>query len=86
MKLSQTQLTLNELRSLKVGDRVTLHWQTLPNTIHHIKGVVSCVDWQTFRVQYFRENNPNWETAFFWNRLDVDGTAKGEYCWSFSRR
>ncbi len=86
MKLSTTQLTLNELRSLKVGDRLTLHWQTSPNTIHHIDGTVSHVDQNTFRVKYFRENNPNWETAFFWNRFDVDGTSKGEYSWSFSRR
>lgn len=87
MKLSTTQLTLNELRSLKVGDRLTLHWQTSPNTIHHIEGVVSRVDWETFWVQYFAvPENQDWETAFFWNRLDVDGTSRGEYSWSFSRR
>ncbi len=86
MKLSSSQMSLAELRLLQSGDRVTLHWQTSPNTIHHIEGVVSRVDWDAFRVKYFRENNPNWETAFFWNRIDVNGTSKGEYSWSFSRR
>lgn len=86
MKLSPSQLPLSELRSLKVGDRLTLHWQTSPNTIHHIEGVVSGVDWQIFRVKYFREGNPDWETAFFWNDFDNNGTSQGDYSWSFSKR
>lgn len=85
MKLAANQLLLPELQSLRVGDRLILHWQTSPRTIRLLEGVVSRIDRDAFRVRYFRENDPNWETVFFWDWLDADGTSKGEYSWSFSR-
>jgi hypothetical protein len=86
MKLATNQLSKAELRSLNVGDRLILHWQTTPSTIHHINGVVSSIDRETFRIKYFAiPENKDWETAFFWKYLNVDGTAVGEYSWSFSR-
>lgn len=91
MKLSLDQMTYAELKRIQVGDRLILHWQTAPNTIRHLNGVVSQINGDTFYVRYFREGNPNWETAFFWNDFGVGGTTKKDfrdpsaYLWSFTR-